>query len=287
MPKLLDPIKKSLGEFTVSRILPNSSKQMIGPFIFFDHMGPVNFPRGKGIDVRPHPHIGIATVTYLFEGSILHRDSLGYEQEIQPGDINWMTAGKGIVHSERETEKVRNSNHTLHGLQLWVALPDDKQEIDATFHHHPKETLPLFEYDGATIRLMIGEIFGKKSPVKVYSPMFYADVNLPENTNISIPKNGQELGIYIIDGTVSIDNTKYNKFDFIFAGREEEISITANKNAKLILIGGKAFDTERYIWWNFVSNSKNRIEQAKSDWLNGNFDKVPNDNEYIPLPETK
>lgn len=287
MPRLLDPIKKSLGEFTVSRILPHSSKQMIGPFIFFDHMGPVNFPRGKGIDVRPHPHIGIATVTYLFEGSILHRDNLGYEQEIQPGDINWMTAGKGIVHSERETEKVRNSNHTLHGLQLWVALPDNKQEIDATFHHHSKETLPLFEYDGATIRLMIGEIFGQKSPVKVHSPMFYADVTLPENTTISIPKNGQELGVYVIDGTVSIDNTNYNKFDFIFATQEEEISITANENAKLILIGGKAFDTERYIWWNFVSNSKNRIEQAKSDWLNGNFDKVPNDNEYIPLPEIK
>lgn len=287
MPKLLDPIKKSLGEFTVSRILPNSSKQMIGPFIFFDHMGPVNFPSGQGVDVRPHPHIGIATVTYLFEGSILHRDSLGYEQEIEPGDINWMTAGKGIVHSERETAKVRSSDHTLHGLQLWVALPDDKQEIEATFHHHPKETLPLFKYEESTIRLMIGEIFGKKSPVKVHSPMFYADVTMPENTTISVPKNGQELGIYVIDGTVSIDNTNYNKFDFIFAGREEEILITANENAKFILIGGKTFDTKRYIWWNFVSNSKNRIEQAKSDWLNGNFNKVPNDNEYIPLPETK
>ena len=287
MPRLLDPITKSLGEFTVSRILPNSSQQMIGPFIFFDHMGPVNFPEGQGVDVRPHPHIGIATVTYLFEGSILHRDSLGYEQEIRPNDINWMTAGKGIVHSERETKKVRNSDHTLHGLQLWVALPDDKQEIEANFHHHPKETLPLFEYEEATIRLMIGEIFGKKSPVKVYSPMFYADVTMPENTTISIPKNGQELGIYVIDGVVSIDNKTYNKFDFIYADQEEEIAITANKNAKLILIGGEAFDTKRYIWWNFVSNSMNRIEQAKSDWLNGNFNKVPNDNEYITLPEIK
>ena len=287
MPKLLDPITKSLGEFTVSRILPNSSQQMIGPFIFFDHMGSVNFPSGKGVDVRPHPHIGIATVTYLFEGSILHRDSLGYEQEIRPGDINWMTAGKGIVHSERETKKVRNSDHTLHGLQLWVALPDDKQEIEANFYHHPKETLPQFKYEGATILLMIGEIFGKKSPVKVYSPMFYADVTMPENTTISIPKNGQELGIYVIDGVVSIDNKTYNKFDFIYADQEEEISITSAKNAKLILIGGEAFDTKRYIWWNFVSNSMNRIEQAKSDWLNGNFNKVPNDNEYIPLPETK
>jgi len=285
MPQLLSTIEKDLGGFSVRRALPNSEQKMIGPFIFFDHMGPANFPAGKGIDVRPHPHIGIATITYLFEGSILHRDNLGYEQEIRPGDINWMTTGSGIVHSERETEAVRNSSHKLHGLQLWIALPDELQEIDAAFHHHPKDTLPVFLYKDATIRLMAGEIYGEKSPVNTYSQMFYADVKLPANKSINLPAEGQETGIYVIDGEISLGRKTYSPFNFIYVNANEMVSITANNDANFILIGGKPFDSPRHIWWNFVSNSKQRIDQAKSDWREGKFHKVPNDDEFIPLPD--
>lgn len=285
MPKLLNATKKDLGGFSVSRILPNIKQQMIGPFIFFDHMGPANFPAGKGINVRPHPHIGIATITYLFEGSILHRDNLGYEQEIKPGDINWMTTGSGIVHSERETQAVRNSDHKLNGLQLWIALPDDKQELAAEFHHHPKKTLPVFEYKGANIRLMAGEIYGKKSPVLTYSPMFYADIDLPAGTTIPLPADGQEVGIYVIKGKVSIAAKVYTPFEFIYIGVDEISSICGKEDSNFVLVGGKPFATPRYIWWNFVSSSKDRIEQAKSDWYHGKFGKVPNDDEFIPLPE--
>jgi len=285
MPQLLNADKKDLGGFSVRRALPNVDKQMVGPFIFFDHMGPAAFPSGKGIDVRPHPHIGIATITYLFEGSILHRDNLGFEQEIKPGDINWMTTGSGIVHSERETETVRNSEHRLHGLQLWIALPDEAQEIDATFHHHPKDTLPVFEYGDATIRLMAGEIYAHKSPVSTYSSMFYADVKLPNGSTLELPTDGQETGIYVIDGEVSISGKNYAAFNFIYISVDELATVTANGDANFVLIGGKPFKTERFIWWNFVSNSKERIEQAKIDWREGKFGKVPNDDEFIPLPD--
>jgi len=285
MPKLLKATEKDLGGFSVRRILPNAIQQMVGPFIFFDHMGPAEFPAGKGIDVRPHPHIGIATITYLFEGSIFHRDNLGYKQEIKPGDINWMTTGSGIVHSERETAAVRNSEHKLHGLQLWIALPDDKQELPAEFHHHPKETLPVFEYKGANIRLMAGEIYGQKSPVQTYSPMFYADVGLPTGTTIPLPADGQEVGIYVVKGKVSIAEKSYAPFDFIYVSADETCSIKAEEDSNFILVGGEPFATPRYIWWNFVSNSKDRIEQAKSDWRQGKFGQVPNDDEFIPLPK--
>ncbi len=286
MIKQLKGTETDLGEFSVRRVLPNIKQKMIGPYIFFDHIGPANFPEGTGIKVRPHPHIGIATITYLFEGSILHRDNLGYEQEILPGDINWMTAGSGIVHSERETEAVRNSEHNLHGLQLWIALPDDKQEIDANFQHHPKETLPIFEYQGATVLLMAGDIYGEKSPVNTYSPMFYADVKLPDATTIPLPAEGLETGIYVIEGKVLIADEVYSEFDFIYVSADELAYVTAHGDAKIVLIGGEPFATDRIIWWNFVSNSKERIEQAKVDWRTGKFGKVINDEEeFIPLPD--
>ncbi|MFK8013210.1 MAG: pirin family protein [Marinicellaceae bacterium] len=285
MPELLKSHKKDLGGFFVTRVLPNINHQMIGPFIFFDHMGPAKFSAGKGIDVRPHPHIGIATITYLFEGSILHRDSLGFEQEIKPGDINLMTAGSGIVHSERETQAVRNSIHHLDGLQLWFALPDSLQEINPAFDHYPKNELPVFEHNGATVFLMSGELFSKKSPVKTYSPMFYADVKLPHSCSIETPSESQETGIYVINGEIIIGTESYQALDFIFIAQGEMTEITAQSDAQLILIGGEPFQTKRYIWWNFVSNSKERIDQAKSDWKNGSFGKVPGDDEYIPLPD--
>jgi len=285
MPQLLSASEKDLGEFSVRRMLPNTARSMVGPFIFFDHMGPANFPAGKGVNVRPHPHIGIATITYLFTGSILHRDNLGFLQEIRPGDINWMTAGSGIVHSERETPEVRNVDHPLHGLQLWIALPDDKEEIEAAFHHHPKDTLPVFDYEGASIRLMAGEIYGQQSPVQTYSPMYYADVQLPDATTIALPAAGQETAIYVIKGQVSIGDTRYAPFDFVYVSPDETLSVTANGEAQIVLIGGKPFDTPRYIEWNFVSSSKERIEQAKADWREGRFPKVPGDDEFIPLPD--
>lgn len=284
MPILLNASEKDLGEFSVRRILPNSKKNMVGPFIFFDHMGPAEFAAGQGINVRPHPHIGIATITYLFEGSILHRDSLGYEQEILPGDINWMTAGNGIVHSERETAMVRNKPHRLHGLQLWIALPDGQEEIAPAFTHHPEASLPKFEHEGAQIRLMAGELYGKKAPIETYSPMFYADINMPMGSRLNLPGAGQETAIYVINGQVEIDGAIFKKFDFLVLNENEIAKLSAVENANFVIIGGAPFATQRHIFWNFVSSSTDRIEKAKNDWRNGNFPEVPGDNEFIPLP---
>lgn len=257
---------------------------MVGPFIFFDHMGPVTFPAGKGVDVRPHPHIGLATVTYLFEGSIFHRDSLGNAQEIRPGDINWMVAGRGIVHSERETDDVRNREHRLNGLQLWIALPDGREEINPDFSHHPADSLPVFDIDGVQCRLMVGEAFGHVSPVPIQSPTFYMDFTAKAGQRLPLPGGNTEAGLYSLEGRFSVDGETFDPNKFVYVGIGEMPDIRVVDDARIAVIGGEPFTTHRFAWWNFVSSSRARIEQAKEDWRRGEFDMVDGDDEFIPLP---
>ena len=284
MATVLTATEKNLGEFSVKRILPHAQQQMIGPFIFFDHFGLVTFPAGRGVDVRPHPHIGIATITYLFEGSVLHRDSLGCVQEIVPGDINWMVAGKGIVHSERETEAVNQCDHSLHGLQLWIALPDGQEEIEPLFAHHARDTLPAFGYQGVRVTLMVGDLWQHQSPVQAYSDMVYADLVMPEQTDITLPAQGREYGCYVIAGSVLLNDTAYRSGDFVYISVDEHAHLQAQQDSQVVVIGGHPFNSERHVWWNFVSSSRERIEQAKHDWQTGDFGSVPGDEEFIPLP---
>ncbi|RED43763.1 pirin family protein [Aestuariispira insulae] len=286
MTKLLQAKEADLGEFSVRRVLPHKDQRMVGPFIFFDHMGPVRFQPGTGVDVRPHPHIGLATVTYLFEGSILHRDSLGSLQEIRPGDINWMVAGRGIVHSERETDEVRNGVHDLNGLQLWIALPEEHEETDPEFSHHPKDSLPTFEVEGVSCRLMVGGAFGHEAPVKTFSPMFYLDFTLQAGQSLPLPDGNREAGLYSMKGRFSVDGEMFDENQFIYVGPDETPEIKAVDDLRIVILGGEPFTTRRHVWWNFVSSSKERIEQAKEDWKVGRFDPVPGEEESIPLPGT-
>ncbi|WP_259779470.1 pirin family protein [Aestuariispira ectoiniformans] len=284
MVKYLNAKEADLGEFTVRRVLPHRDRRMVGPFIFFDHMGPVTFQPGQGVNVRPHPHIGLATVTYLFEGSIFHRDSLGHAQEIRPGDINWMVAGRGIVHSERETEAVHNAEHRLNGLQLWIALPDGQEEMDPSFSHHAAESLPVFDVEGVQCRLMVGEAFGHSSPVPVYSPMFYMDFTAGDGQAIPLPGGGMEAGLYSLSGRFAVDGETFGENQFVYVGPDESPVIRAEGDLRLAVLGGVPFETRRHVWWNFVASSKERIEQAKADWKEGRFDMIEGDDEFIPLP---
>lgn len=272
-----------LDGFSVTRVLPNIQKRMIGPFVFFDHMGPAHFPPGHGINVRPHPHIGLATITYLFEGQIMHQDSLGNALEIHPGDVNWMTAGKGIVHSERETIEVRACTHRLNGIQCWIALPKEKAEIDPSFSHIKKFDLPHYSKDGVQMRLIAGDALSKSSPIKTYSAMFYIDVIASAHSIIDRPNPTQECGVYIIQGTLTIGNTDYAAGQFILL--DEELSITATSDARFMMLGGEEWTELPHLHWNFVSFSKSRIEQARKDWEAMRFPLIPSDNEeYTPLP---
>jgi len=280
---LIDPREKDLGGFSVRRVLPFSERRMVGPWVFFDHAGPVQFDPGNGIDVRPHPHIGLATVSYLFEGAILHRDSLGFEQRIVPGAINWMTAGSGIVHSERTPDDLRASGHKLELLQLWLALPDDKQEIPPHFSHYAAASIPQTQSDGVQIRVLIGEAHGVKSPVETYSPTLYAEYLLDEGASLVLPAP-KERAVYVVDGAVDIgDQTVARNTMAVLCG-EQDVAVRARKGSRLVLIGGDPVG-KRHVYWNFVSTSKERIEQAKQDWMRGNFASVPGDKTYIPLPE--
>ena len=284
MAKQIAGHKKDLDGFSVTRILPHAEKRMVGPFIFLDHMGPAKFAAGTGIDVRPHPHIGLATLTYLFEGSILHRDSLGNNLEILPGDVNWMTAGKGIVHSERETHEVKAHDHPLNGLQCWVALPEEFAEIEPRFAHFKKAELPHYNYDGVFARLIVGEAYGMTSPIKTYSPMFYLDVLATEGRNISRPNPKQECAAYVLAGNIKVGTESYTEGDFILL--EEGEQMVAESNCRLILLGGDRWSVIPRIYWNFVSFSTERIEQAKQDWKEQRFPSIPGDNhEFTPLPE--
>jgi hypothetical protein len=282
---IIIPQLKDLGGFTVRRILPHANRPMVGPFIFLDHFGPVEFAPGKGIDVRPHPHIGLATVTYLFTGEILHQDNIGSHQVIIPGDVNWMTAGSGIVHSERTANNERQHVHYAHGLQSWIALPKEHEECPPEFFHYPAETLPEIVLSGVKLRIIAGEAYNKRSPVKTYSPLMYVEIHLEQDHSLILPSEYTERGVYLLEGEIIIEgeNVVAGSMAAFHAG--SQIKLHAKTSAHIILFGGEPFKEPRFIEWNFVSSSMQRIEQAKSDWKNDVFKKIPGDNkEFIPLP---
>ncbi|MCC9620976.1 pirin family protein [Thalassospira sp. MA62] len=272
-----------LGGFSVRRILPHRDVRAVGPFVFFDRMGPANFAPGQGIDVPPHPHIGLATVTYLFDGAILHRDSLGSDVEITPGDLNWMHAGRGITHSERETNAVHNSQHSLDGLQLWVALPEGDEQSDPAFYHVDKSDLPVIEDAGLHMRLIAGEAFGKTAPVPVKSKLFYLDVAMDAGAQLLLPGEKQEGAVYIVSGAVSVDGVVYEPENLIYIAPDEIPDIVAQGACRVMLLGGLPLG-RRFIWWNFVSSSKEAIDQAKQDWVSGDFPQIDGEDDFVPLP---
>jgi len=283
---VIDARPRDLGGFTVGRVLPSPARKLIGPFIFFDHMGPAAFPPGRGIDVRPHPHIGLATVTYLFEGEIVHRDSLGSHQPIRPGDVNWMTAGRGITHSERTAAELRQAGARLDGLQLWVALPLAHEETDPEFHHHPARDLPVAVIAGTRVRVLAGSAFGQTSPVRTFSPLFYVDAALPAGSELPLPGEHEERAAYVVSGRVECGNERAERGRMLVFTPGARATLRAVSDARVALIGGAPIDGERHIFWNFVSSSQARIEQAKRDWREGRFAKVPGDErEFIPLPQ--
>jgi redox-sensitive bicupin YhaK (pirin superfamily) len=280
------PRARDLGGFEVRRALPSARRQMVGPFIFFDQMGPAEFITGEGIDVRPHPHINLATVTYLFEGEIMHRDSLGTEQPIRPGAVNWMSAGRGIVHSERTAPERKARGQKLFGIQSWVALPRAAEESAPNFAHHDSQALPLIEERDKSVRLIVGSAFGKTSPVRTESEMIYADIALEPGASVPIDADHEERGIYLVSGTVEIAGDRFGPGQLLIFRPGDRITVSAATPARFLLLGGAPMDGPRYIWWNFVSSRKERIEQAKAEWKSGRFDTVPGDaEEFIPLPE--
>jgi redox-sensitive bicupin YhaK (pirin superfamily) len=277
---------KDIGGFEVRRALPTARRRLVGPFIFFDRMGPAILRAGQALDVRPHPHIGLATVTYLFDGKIKHRDSLGTEMVIEPGDVNLMTAGRGIVHSERSPEELRGTPLSISGLQTWLALPNDKEEIAPVFENTGHSALPLLDADGATGRVVIGQFDGVRSPVATASDTLYADITLAPGARVKIPADAEERAIYILEGTVVISSDRFHPDRLLVFRPGDEIVVSSPDGAHFMLFGGASLGSKRYIWWNFVSSSKERIEQAKEEWKTGRFDIVPGDEEeFIPLPE--
>jgi redox-sensitive bicupin YhaK (pirin superfamily) len=278
------PHSRDLGGFSVRRVLPAIERRMVGPFAFFDQMGPAMFDPGTSIDVRPHPHIGLATVTYLFEGEILHRDTLGSVQAIRPGEINWMTAGRGIAHSERTGPETRAAGGRLAGIQSWVALPKDDEETEPGFAHHGTAALPTVAGDGKEVRLLIGAAFGARSPVRTFSETLYADIALEAGARLAVPNGPEERALYLVEGTVAIDGEEFAPGRLLVLRPATEIVATARSAARLMLLGGALLDGPRHVWWNFVSSSHDRIEQAKADWQAGRFPAVPGDSEFIPLP---
>lgn len=283
--------ERDLGGFSVRRILPHAQHRMVGPFIFFDHIGPADFAANEGIDVRPHPHIGLATVTYLFEGQLQHRDSLGSNQLIEPGAINWMTAGRGIVHSERTPEELRKTGARLSGLQCWVALPEEFEETAPSFVHYTANSLPEFKIDQAQVKLLIGDAFGYQSPVKTHSDIFYLVVRLKRGAKINFELAGREAAAYVVEGSVRVNEEKIDQYAMAVGKKCGSLNIEALEDSQVMLLGGKSLG-ERYIYWNFVSSSKEKIEAAKLAWSQGpgdaqnRFPKVPGDEQsFIPLPE--
>ncbi len=277
---------RDLGDgFEVRRALPSARRRMVGPFIFLDQMGPAAFRSGHGLDVRPHPHIGLATVTYLFEGEILHRDSLGMVQPIRPGEVNWMTAGRGIVHSERTSPETRAAGGKLFGLQAWVALPKKYEETEPAFIHHAADTMPFHEGEGVRMHLIAGALYGKRSPVQTFSDMFYADLALEEGAGLVLPAEHEERALYLAEGTVELDGTEFSAGELLIFRPGSEISVRASSPARMAFLGGEPMDGPRHIFWNFVSSSKERLEEAKADWKAGRFAPVPQETEFIPLPE--
>ncbi len=278
-----------LGDgFMISRLLPNAARRSVGPFLFFDYFGPVDFPPGKGIDVRPHPHIGLATVTYLFDGAQMHRDTLGSVQEILPGDVNWMTAGRGIAHSERTGVETRATGHRLHGIQTWVGLPAGDEEAPPHFQHFKSADLPLQDRGDVTLKMITGSAFGLTSPVKTFSPIFYADARFEAGGALTYDTEHEERGLFIIEGAIQIGDRMFEAGTMLALDKGEEVTLYTDTPTRVMLFGGAALDGPRHIWWNFVSSSKERIERAKQEWKDGVFGLIPGDDqEFIPLPEDK
>jgi len=275
------------GGFMVRRLLPSAQQQSVGPFIFFDHFGPVTEQPGADHDVRPHPHIGLATVTYLFEGAMMHRDSIGSAQRIEPGAINWMTAGRGIVHSERAPDDLRGTAYVNHGLQLWAALPAEFEETAPAFSHTPADSIPEVFVDGAMVRVLVGEAFGKASPVKTFSKTLYLDVALAAGRPFTLPPLAAQMALYAVDGDLLLDGEALAMNTLATLSPGAAVRLSASTPTRLVVIGGDALDAHRFMWWNFVSSRKERIVQAGEDWAAQAMGQVPGETEFIPLPERK
>ena len=285
--RLIEGRSRDLGGFTVRRLLPAAGLQSVGPFIFFDHMGPAVFPAGGGVDVRPHPHIGLATVTYLYEGALLHRDSLGTTQVIRPGDVNWMVAGRGIVHSERTPPEMRGADGAVrvHGIQTWVALPKVEEEVEPSFAHHPADTLPEIRSAGAVLRVLAGEAWGRRAPARVFSPTLYVDADLEQGATVDLPAEHEQRAAYVASGGIAVEGTRYVPGQMVVFPSGRKVRIAAIAHSRVMLLGGAPLDGQRQIWWNFVSSSRERIEHAKADWREERFVPVPDDPDSVPLPE--
>lgn len=277
-----------IGNFLVGRLLPFRQKRAVGPFVFIDHMGPAKLSDHQNLDVGPHPHIGLSTLTYLFEGAIMHRDSIGSVMEIKPGAVNWMTAGKGVVHSERTPEYLRHSEKHLHGLQIWVALPKDLEETEPSFTHIEADAIPSWTENNVAFKLIAGEAFGRKSPVPVYSPLYFLEIKSQQSTTVSI---GEELfgesALYILEGSIKDGDETYGPKQILIAKNSKLCAFEMAENTTVYIFGGEAFSEERFIFWNFVSSRKERIEEAKKAWIAQTFPKIEGETEFVPLPEPK
>ena len=283
--QIFDPKVHDLGGFQVRRLLPQLLARHVGPFVFFDHMGPAQFAPGHGVDVRPHPHIGLATVTYLFRGAMEHRDSLGNVRTIRPGDVNWMTAGRGIVHSERSPAAERAAGDALHGIQTWVALPQHAEEAEPDFHHHPANSLPRFTSGDSMLTLIAGMSYGQTSPVATFSNMLYLAADFPAAGARVLPAEHIERGVYATDATLHVDGVELAPTQLAVLPPGKDVEIRASAAACVMICGGDPLDGERHLYWNFVSSSRERIERAKADWKAMRFGTVPGDAEFIPLPD--
>lgn len=289
---LIVPRSRDLGGFEVRRALPAPARQMVGPFIFFDQMGPVEFLTGGGIDVRPHPHTGLATVTYLYKGAFHHRDSTGADQMVHPGEVNWMIAGNGVTHSERTSEEMRRQPSSAFGIQTWVALPEHAEDLDASFEHHGRDALPFLEDGGKQVRLILGSAWGERAPVKTFTETFYADVVLAAGAKLPLPDDHEDRGVYVVEGSIEIAGTTFEAGRMMVFRPGDRISLTAGeRGARLMALGGETMNGPRYISWNFVASSQERIDAAKDawrkgDWESGRFQLPPGDDaEFIPLPD--
>ena len=288
MTILVAPREHDLGGFVVRRAVPTIEARSVGPFVFVDHMGPALFEPGRGVDVRPHPHIGLATVTYLWAGALRHRDTLGSLQDILPGDVNWMTAGRGIAHSERTPPQPRSAGHVLHGMQTWVALPKADEEVTPAFHHHPADSLPTLARAGSRLRVIAGRGFGMESPVRVHAQTFNVAVDLEPDAELDIAAEAHERALYVLEGSAQLDGADIPEKHLVLLDAGARHRMRAKTPVKAMLFGGEPLDGRRHMWWNFVSSSKERIEQAKDDWVAGRFGLVPGDeSEFIPLPERR
>ncbi len=286
MTTLVQPRVHDLGGFQVRRAVPSLQARSVGPFVFVDHMGPALFEPGRGIDVRPHPHIGLATVTYLWDGALRHRDTLGSLQDILPGDVNWMTAGRGIAHSERTPPQPRDAGHAIHGMQTWVALPKPDEEVAPSFHHHPAASLPTLERAGTRLRVIAGRAFGMESPVRVFAETFNVAVDLQPEAELDIAAEATQRALYVLEGDAQLDGSDIPDKQLVLLDPGTRHRLRAKTPLKAMLFGGEPLDAPRHMWWNFVSSSKDRIEQAKDDWQAGRFGLIPGDDvERIPLPE--